>query len=186
MGVDFQSDAEAGRSDIWAPPCEHSCQPRKENYHQREGGGFTPIWFISLSLAHADRQLFTSYFPVDLNSDPGSVPGFVAAARWPPPGFFTWAKRACTLNHIHTQIGKALFFLFSYLLIFKLLIDLLHGSLLMLIRRVNFQAVFTSQEEGNSLNTWIQFNYIASFLCKFLSGGFTKTHRQGEILFKEE
>lgn len=64
----------------------------------------------------------TSYFPVDLNSDPGSVPGFVAAARWPPPGLFTWAKRARTLNHTHTQINKALCFLFSYLLIFKLLI----------------------------------------------------------------
>lgn len=38
-----------------------------------------------------DRQLFTCYFPVDPNSDPGSLPRSVTVC-WPPPGCSSWAK----------------------------------------------------------------------------------------------
>lgn len=39
------------------------CQPGKGNYHQSEGRGFTPIWFISLSLAPCWQATLYILFP---------------------------------------------------------------------------------------------------------------------------
>ena len=46
-----------------------------------------------------DRQLFTCYFPMDPNSDPGSLPRSVTVC-WPPPGCSSWAMG--THTHTHT------------------------------------------------------------------------------------
>ena len=68
--------------------CEHSCQPRKGNYHQRR-------WRIQTNLVY-----FTDL--MDPNTVPGLVPGFVATAYWPTPSLLTWTKRA----QIHTHAGQ--------------------------------------------------------------------------------